>query len=262
MATGNQQNSLSGRCGHWSSLRKQGSWAHPTAPGKEQGRQGHLGQPQHPHPPGDREKARPGWAWQRPWLGRAGLWELETIPDAAWLGQGLAGLRGSNGVLGCRQGWGSPDRAGKATDALQALTALCLVELLAVTELRMPNLETASASVALIGTNRLILYAFISSLSQPELDSVFSSSEPSGSNFYLIFSICGCYCSKMIICLMCYPVGIGVPPPHAGCLPALWSSACTRQWCRHRSLHPTGLADSEGEFVCQRLLVLAIDLFN
>lgn len=112
-------------------------WGGPShCPREGAGQIGHLGQPQpqHPHSPGDR-------AWQKPWLGRAGLWELETIPAAASLGQGLAGLRGSNSVLGCRQGRGSPDRAGEATDAVQALTALCLVGLLALTELRMHLLQ-------------------------------------------------------------------------------------------------------------------------
>lgn len=78
------------------------------------------------------------------------------------MGQGLTALGGSNGVLGCGQGWGRPwDRAGKATGAHQTLTALCLVGLLAVSELGTPELETASASPALIGTNGPILHTFI-----------------------------------------------------------------------------------------------------
>ena len=57
--------------------------------------------------------------------------------------------------------WGRPDRAGKATGALQTLTALCLVGLLTGSELGTLELETASGSVALVGTNGPILHAFI-----------------------------------------------------------------------------------------------------
>lgn len=83
----------------------------------------------------------------------------------ASLGQGLTALGGSSGVLVCGQGWGRPwarpDRAGKATGALQTLTGLCLVGLLAVSELGTPKLDTASSSLPLIGTNGPFLHVFI-----------------------------------------------------------------------------------------------------
>lgn len=48
--------------------------------------------------------------------------------------------------------------AGKATGALQTLTALCLVGLLAVSEMGTPEQETAPDSLALIGVNGPILH--------------------------------------------------------------------------------------------------------
>lgn len=139
MATGNQRNFLSGHCGHRDSLRKQGrAWQ----PGPSHCPRGGSRADRAPRAaPSPASTLTWGQGLAEAMAGQSRAMGTGDHPCCSISGAGPGRAQGQQWCPGLQAGLGSPDRAGEATDTIQALTALCLVGLLALTEFRMHLLQ-------------------------------------------------------------------------------------------------------------------------